>query len=120
VAERNLVYVLDDDPDMLRGIERLLKVYEFRPKLFQYAEAFFATPDKEEAACLVLDVQLNGACGIDVKRRLMCSGVSLPVIFITGNDSEVTRRRIEEVGCAAYLSKPFSAKSLVEAIHRAS
>jgi FixJ family two-component response regulator len=120
VAERNLVYVLDDDPDMLQCIERLLKVYGFRSKLFQSAEAFFATPVEEEAACLVLDVQLNGACGIDVKRRLMCSGVSLPVIFITGNDSEATRRRIEEVGCAAYLPKPFLAKSLIEAIHQAS
>ena len=119
MAERNLVYVLDDDPDMLRGIERLLKVYGFRPKLFQSAEAFFATPDEEEAACLVLDVQLNGVSGIDVKRRLMRSGVCLPVIFITGNDSEATRRLIEEVGCAAYLPKPFSAKSLVEAIDKA-
>ena len=54
-----------------------------------------------------------------MKRRLMRSGVGLPVIFITGNDSETTRRRIEEVGCAAYLPKPFSAKSLVEAIDQA-
>ena len=119
MAQRNLVYVLDDDPDMLTGIERLLKVYGFRPKLFQSAEAFFANPEEEEAVCLVLDVQLNGVSGIDVKRRLMHSGVGLPVIFITGNDSETTRRRIEEVGCAAYLPKPFSAKSLVEAIDQA-
>jgi FixJ family two-component response regulator len=117
VAQRNVIYVLDDDPDMLKGLERLLKVHGFRPKLFQSAEAFFASVDKDDdALCLLLDVHLNDASGIDVRRRLVRSGVRLPVIFITANDNDVTRRSIAEVGCLAYLSKPFSARSLVEAI----
>jgi FixJ family two-component response regulator len=117
VAQRNLIYVLDDDPDMLRGLERLLKVHGFRPKLFQSAEAFLASVDNDDdALCLLLDVHLNGASGIDVKRRLMRSDVRLPVIFITANDNDATRRSIAEVGCVAYLPKPFTAKSLVAAI----
>ena len=117
MVERNVVYVLDDDPDMLRGLERLLKVHGFCPKLFQSAEAFFASIDNDdEALCLLLDVHLNDASGIDVKRRLTRSGVRLPVIFITANDNNATRRSIAEVGCIAYLPKPFTAKSLVEAI----
>jgi FixJ family two-component response regulator len=117
VARRNVVYVLDDDPDMLRGLERLLKVHGFRPKLFQSAETFFACGDNDdEAVCLLLDVHLNGVSGIDVKRQLMRSGARLPVIFITARDNDATRRLIAEVGCVAYLPKPFSAKSLVEAI----
>lgn len=117
MARRNVIYVLDDDRDMLRGLERLLKVHGFRPKLFQSAEDFFASVDNDDdALCLLLDVHLNGASGIDVKRRLTRSGVRLPVIFITANDNEATRRSIEDVGCVAYLPKPFSARSLVEAI----
>ena len=46
----------------------------------------------------------------------MRAGSRLPVIFITAKDDEGTRRLIEEVGCVAYLPKPFSAKSLVDAI----
>jgi FixJ family two-component response regulator len=109
--------VLDDDPDMLRGLERLLKVHGFRPKVFQSAEAFFASIDDDDGAlCLLLDVHLNGASGIDVKRQLARSGVRLPVIFITANDNDATRRSIAQVGCVAYLPKPSTAKSLVEAI----
>ena len=120
MARRNIIYVLDDDPDMLRGLERLLKVHGFRPKLFQSAETFFASADNDdEAVCLLLDVHLNGVSGIDVKRRLMRSGARLPVIFITAKDNEATRRLIADVGCVAYLPKPFSAKSLVEAIAQA-
>jgi FixJ family two-component response regulator len=71
------------DPDMLRGLERLLKVHGFRPKVFQSAEAFFASVDDDYGAlCLLLDVHLNGASWIDVKRQLARSGVRLPVIFI--------------------------------------
>jgi FixJ family two-component response regulator len=117
VARRNVIYVLDDDPDMLRGLERLLKVHGFRPKLFQSAEEFLASVDSDDdALCLLLDVHLNGASGIDVKRQLTRSGVCLPVIFITANDNNATRRSIAEVGCVAYLPKPFTARSLVEAI----
>ena len=120
VPRRKVIYVLDDDPDILRGLERLLTVHGFRPRLFESAETFFAAADDDdEAVCLLLDVHLNGASGIDVKRRLMRSGTRLPVIFITAKDSEATRRSIADVGCVAYLTKPFSAKSLVEAIELA-
>ena len=61
-------------------------------------------------------MHLNDTSGIDVKRRLARSGVQLPVIFITANDNDATRRSVAEVGCIAYLPKPFTAKSLVEAI----
>ena len=102
---------------MLRGLERLLKVHGFCPKLFQSAEAFLASVDDgDEALCLLLDVHLSDVSGIDVKRRMARSGVQLPVIFITANDNDATRRSIAEVGCIAYLPKPFTAKSLVEAI----
>ena len=121
VARRNVIYVLDDYLDMLRGLERLLKVHGFRPMLFQSDEAFFACSDnaEDDAICLLLDVHLNGASGIDVKRRLMRSGDRLPVNFITAKDNEVTRKLIEEVGCVAYLPKPFSANSLIDAIGQA-
>jgi FixJ family two-component response regulator len=84
--------VLDDDPDMLKGLERLLKVHGFRPKLFQSAEAFFAPVNNDDdALSLLLDVHLNGASGIDVNRRLTHSCVRLPVIFTTANDNDATR-----------------------------
>jgi FixJ family two-component response regulator len=117
VGRRNVIYVLDDDPDMLKGLGRLLNVHGFIPKLFQSANDFLASvKNDDDVLCLLLDVHLDGTSGIDVKRRLTRSGLGIPVIFITANDNVTTRRLIEEVGCIAYLPKPFTAKSLVEAI----
>jgi DNA-binding response OmpR family regulator len=42
----------------------------------------------------------------------------VPVIYITGNDSDVNRATAAESGCIAYLTKPFAAQSLIEPIER--
>jgi CheY-like chemotaxis protein len=55
--------------------------------------------------------------GIDLKRRLTSSGSDMPVIFMTAIDNETTRQEAFEVGCVAYLRKPFLAKLLIDAIN---
>jgi DNA-binding response OmpR family regulator len=54
-----------------------------------------------------------------LRRQFLNRGVRLPVIFITGNDSDANRSAALESGCLAYLAKPFSASSLIEPLARA-
>ena len=68
---------------------------------------------------MILDIDLKGESGIEVRHRLAAAGIALPVIFVTGKDSDATRMAAQESGCIAYLTKPFSAKSLMEPILRA-
>jgi FixJ family two-component response regulator len=67
-----------------------------------------------------LDINLDGESGIDVRRKLTATWPSIPVIFITGNDNDGARSAAMEAGCIAYLTKPFSANSLLDAIEKAS
>jgi DNA-binding response OmpR family regulator len=67
-----------------------------------------------------LDINLDGESGIDVRRKLTATWPSIPVVFITGNDSDDARKAAMDAGCTAYLTKPFSADSLLDAIERAS
>jgi DNA-binding response OmpR family regulator len=62
------------------------------------------------------DINLNGRCGIELRWQLTRSGVSRPVIFMTGDDKDSTRQAALEAGCVAYLRKPFSLSALIEAI----
>src|SRR5262245_37351749 len=119
VPARRVVLVVDDDPSMLRGVERLLNAHGFKSELFDSAENFQRLAKPHEALCLVLDINLGGKSGIELSQELVISGVSLPVIFITGNDSDANRKAATEAGCVAYLTKPFPAKSLIGAIERA-
>jgi FixJ family two-component response regulator len=112
------IYVVDDDPSILKSIGRLLKVLGFGVQTFSSAEEFWARANPTDAVCLVLDIHLGGASGIELRRQLLQSGSAVPVIFITGNDSETTRKAAFQAGCAAYLPKPFSANALVDGINR--
>jgi FixJ family two-component response regulator len=120
LPKRRLVYVVDDDPSMLRGVKRLLREHGYDCMLFSTADAFQKHNDFDDAVCVILDVDLDDTSGIDVRRRLTAAGISLPVIFITGKDSPATRMAALASGCLAYLTKPFSAGSLIGPIERAS
>ena len=67
---------------------------------------------------MVLDINLNNESGIELRHRLRAAGISLPVIYITANDSPAVRMAAIESGCIAYLIKPFGAKSLIEPIKK--
>jgi FixJ family two-component response regulator len=120
LPNRKKVYVVDDDPSMLRGVRRLLKEHGFEAVPFNSAEALQEHGRFDEACCIILDINLSNGSGIDLRHRLTASGVSVPIIYITGDDSHANRVAAMASGCLAYLSKPFAAKSLIEPIERIS
>ena len=111
---------LPDDPGTLKGVKRLLREHGYDTVLFPSAEAFRNHGDFDQAFCIILDINLNDESGIDVRWRLKAAGISVPVIYITASDSDNVRMAATESGCLAYLTKPFSAKSLIEPLDRAS
>ena len=119
LSERNLVFVVDDDAMMLRSIARLLRQLGYESVLFPSAEAFANQSDFDGVVCVLIDIDLGDASGIEVRHRLKEANISVPVIYITGNDSPAVRTAAHQSGCLAYLTKPFSAKSLMEPLHRA-
>jgi FixJ family two-component response regulator len=119
-TDQNIVFVVDDDSALLRSLHRLLSAHGFAPRTFDSAETFCASANPDAGLCLVLDINLNGVSGIELSRQLAASGCLLPIIFITGNDADHVRRDALNAGCLAYLRKPFSAHSLLEAIELAS
>jgi FixJ family two-component response regulator len=117
VPDRKAVLVVDDDQSTLRGIKRLLKACGFEAVLFESVDAV-ENADFDRAFCLVLDINLGNESGIELRRRLAASGVSLPVIYITGKDSDRVRKAAMDSGCIAYLTKPFPAKALIDPLRK--
>jgi FixJ family two-component response regulator len=114
LSKQKTVFVVDDDPGMLRGIKRLLKQHGYDSILFSSADAFNKHGNFEQAICVVLDINLGDGSGLEVRDQLKAAGISLPVIFITGNDRPATRASAAQSGCVAYLTKPFTAESLIK------
>jgi len=120
MPNRNLVLVVDDDPGMLSCVERVLRQHAYEPILFSSAEAFNNHTDFEKAVCVILDINLNDGSGIELRHRLNDAGVSVPVIYMTGNEDPAVRKAALNSGCIAFLTKPFSVQSLIEPLKKAS
>ena len=120
MTNKERILVVDDDPAMLRGVARVLRTHGYEPVLFRTAEAFKNHNDFEEAACIVLDINLGDGSGIELRQRLTAAHISVPVIYITANDNPAVRAAALQSGCLAYLTKPFSVNSLIEPLKAAS
>ncbi len=101
---------------MRTSISRLLREHGFKSVLFDSAQALLSHGQLDAALCFIFDVNLSGKSGIALGKQLADKGVTTPVIYITGNDSEANRADAAASGCVAYLIKPFPAQSLIDSI----
>ena len=115
-----LVLIVDDDARMSSRLARLLRLFGYSSLVFPSAEAFEKHSDFDNVICVLLDINLGDVSCIELRLRLRANGNSVPVIYMTGNDSPAVRMAAHQSGCLALLKKPFSARSLIEPIERAS
>ena len=118
MAKSKRIIILDDDASVLTAVERVLKMHGFDAEVYHTVEAFREGARFDDASCLVLDIHLDGHCGIELRKQLARDGVSVPVIFITGVDNNATRAAALQAGCVAYLQKPFPSQDLIDAIEQ--
>lgn len=116
MTDLHRVVVLDDDESLLRGLGRLLEQNRFQPSLFSSVEDFARQPDLDDALCILLDTNLREGSGLELRRRLTAAGIATPVIFMTGSSDPEVRTAALEAGCAALLTKPFPAQTLLASL----
>jgi FixJ family two-component response regulator len=113
------VFVIDDDVEVRKSIQSLLKVAGLRSETFGSAEEFLRNTVTDGPSCLILDVSLPGVDGLELQRKLADAGVRIPVIFITGyGDIPMTVKAIKS-GAVEFLTKPFVDEDLLNAIQQA-
>jgi len=113
------VLLVDDDESLRRALARTIRRGGFEVEAFESAEALMAHGIPERGACLVLDVDLPGIGGIDLRRSLVSKGRDLPTIFITALQTEEVSEPLAKLSPVAVLFKPFSKEELLAAIERA-
>ena len=112
MSQAHLVIVIEDDADERTALGRVLRLGGFLVESHASAEEFLAAPPRG-ALCLLLDLQLGGMSGFELLRGLRAGGSTLPVIVNTARDDAESHREAEQLGCIAYLLKPFSGRELV-------
>jgi FixJ family two-component response regulator len=110
------VLVIDDDPDLLASIARLLRSLDMDARLFSSISAFLKSDPPDTPTCLVLDVRLPGGSGLDLQRELAAEHRELPIIFITGHGDVPMTVQAMKGGAIEFLIKPFRDQDLLDAI----
>jgi FixJ family two-component response regulator len=101
------------------AIQGLLKSVGLHSESFGTPQEFLRSKRPDGPSCLVLDVRLPGANGLDFQRELGDSDVSIPIIFITGHGDIPMTVRAMKSGAVEFLTKPFRDQDLLDAIHQA-
>jgi FixJ family two-component response regulator len=114
-----VVCIVDDDESVRRALSRLVGSVGLRAEAFASPEEFLARAIDERIDCLLLDVQLPGMDGFDLRERAAKAGVETPVIFITSHGDTRTRARAAKTDAIAFLEKPFDDQALLDAVARA-
>jgi len=113
------VGVVDDDESVRRSLARLLRAAGMQATTYGSAEEFRADVQHPRFDCLILDVQLPGMSGIELRNRLAAEGVAPPVIFVTGHDHPRAHRDAMAGPCLGYFLKTDAGRAILDAIRTA-
>lgn len=119
MTDESTVYVVDDDPAVLRSLDLLIRSVGLALETYAGGQAFLDRLDASRGGCVVLDVRMPGMSGLELQRRLKEDGVELPVIIITGHGDVPIAVRTMKEGAVEFLEKPFSKQLLLEHIRAA-
>jgi RNA polymerase sigma factor (sigma-70 family) len=114
-----IVFVIEDDSSMRSAIKRLVEAVGLRVETFNSGQEFLESPPPDAPACVVLDVRLPGASGLDLQRQMAERAIQLPIIFITGHGDIPMSVQAMKAGAVEFLTKPFRDQDLLDAIGQA-
>jgi FixJ family two-component response regulator len=114
--ERAVVFVIDDDASAREALESLVRSVGLDVRSFGSTREFLQSNRPDAPACLVLDVRLPGASGLDFQHEMANSNIDLPIIFVTGYGDIPMSVRAMKAGAIEFLSKPFRGQDLLDAV----
>jgi FixJ family two-component response regulator len=115
----SIVLVIDDDPLVRDSVTDLLAANGFAAHAFGSATEFIQAKRPDIPACLILDVELPGLSGLELQTELAKSGIEVPIIFLTGHGDIPKSVRAMKAGAVEFLTKPFRAQELLDAVRQA-
>jgi FixJ family two-component response regulator len=115
-VEPCVVYIVDDDELVRKGLARLMRAGGFRPKAYETPERFLQELGPEFPACILLDITMPRMTGLQVQAELKARGITIPVIAVSARDDDDTRLRARELDARCFFRKPVDDQALLDAI----
>ena len=118
-ALRGIVHVVDDDRAFRTAIGRLLTAAGHEPRLYGSSAEYLAAESSRSPACVILDLRMPGANGLDLQHALAGRADAHPIIFLSGHGDIPSTVRAMQDGALDFLTKPVTTPTLLDAVKRA-
>jgi len=114
------IALIDDDPAVLDSLRLYFARQGLKTSCFCAAEEFLAAVDRStQFDCVVSDVRMPGASGLELVRHLNSRGFVRPIILITGHGDIDMAVSAIKIGAFDFIEKPFDEKRLLASINNA-
>jgi FixJ family two-component response regulator len=114
-----IIHVVDDDPSFRTAVARLLRAAKYEVRGYASAAEFLDSGPCAGPGCILLDLRMPGASGLDLQQSLARMEERLPVIFLTGHGDIPASVRAMKAGAVDFLTKPVRREALLGAIQNA-
>lgn len=114
--EAPLVFIVDDDEAVRTSIRELMLSVGMEAECCASTRDLMDSPLLERAGCLVLDVRMPGASGLDLQQHLASAGISKPIVFLTGHGDIPMSVQAMKAGAIDFLTKPVRDQTLLDAV----
>ena len=111
-----VVAVIDDDESVRESVVGLIESAGYCVTFFRSAEEFLGCAEINTVACMIVDIRLPGISGLELLSSMRGHQRSIPAVCITAHADGNVRRQAIEAGSIAFLSKPFQADVLLDAV----
>jgi FixJ family two-component response regulator len=115
-AEAPVVFVIDDDDSMRRGLTNLFESVGLQVETFGSAPELLETKRPDVPSCVVLDIRLPGMSGLDFQTLLEKAAIHIPIVFMTGHGDIPMSVKAMKAGAADFLTKPFRHQEMLDAV----
>jgi FixJ family two-component response regulator len=111
-----LVFVVDDDEEVREAIRDLMLSVGIEATCCGSTHELINSPLLERAGCIILDVRMPGASGLDLQEHLASAGISKPIVFLTGHGDIPMSVKAMKAGAIDFLTKPVRDQTLLDAV----
>ena len=118
-AERPKVFIVEDDPSVLRGLRRMFLVQGYEVEGFLHPRLMLEHAPWSGAGCVVLDLRMPELDGLELLRELRRVGWTQPVVFISAHGDVPTAVTAMKEGAVDFLPKPVTTPVLLAAVEQA-
>ena len=113
------VFIVDDDPSVLKGLSRLMKSVKLNVETYSSAQEFLDSYNPVQPGCLLIDMRMPGISGLELQEILQSRNILIPTIIITGYGEVTDAVQAMKKGAIDFIEKPFNGQYLLDQVHKA-